>query len=180
MLLAFAFPLLLIIIIAASTYLPSLFLSTDYDFVYATCGNGSGYYEYDCRNFLNDRFAVENGQLTLKPIDPYKDSDRDGTPDMSESYVTRIFRHNTGANESREITLEEAKALSINGLATSPDGVSVQRGYDRGTDFFIFFNTSSDYGYYLTKGEKRQKLNLVIDDDRYYYRDNFKFIGWVK
>lgn len=180
LLLAFFLPVLLISGIALTLYLPSVFLSTDYNFVYATCDYGYNYYSYNCSQFLNSKFSVENGRLLVKEIDPAQDLDRNGVPDINENYVTRIFMHNNGSNESREITLGEAQNLFINNLATSPDGVAVQSGYDRGTDFFIFFDTSSDYGYYLTKGSKRKKLNLVIGDERYYYRDNFKFIGWVE
>lgn len=48
LLLAFLLPVALIIIVAASTYLPSLFLSTDYNFVYTSCTDGRSYYPYPC------------------------------------------------------------------------------------------------------------------------------------
>lgn len=178
--LAFALPLLLIIGLAVSTYVPSLLLSTQYDFVYTTCGDGTNYYyEYNCDTYLNSLYKVENGKLLLRDVDSLQDSDNDKTPDVAENYVTRLFLHDTQANEGREITLNEAQSFNFNELITSPDGVSVESAYNNNMDFFIFFNGSSQYGYYLTKGSKKSKLNLVNDDDRYYYRDNFKFIGWV-
>ena len=178
--LAFMLPLLLIVGLAVSTYIPSLLLSTKYDFVYATCGDGTNYYyEYRCEMYLNSLYTVENGKLLLRDVDPAQDSDNDKTPDVAENYVTRLFLHDTQTNEGREITLNEAQSLDLNKLITSPDGVSVESVYNDSVDFFIFFDGSSNYGYYLTKGRKKSKLNLVNDDDRYYYRDNFKFIGWV-
>ncbi len=178
--LAFMLPLLLIGGLAVSIYLPSLLLSTAYDFVYATCDDGSRYYyNYNCGNYLHDLYAVENGKLVLRDADPMQDLDNDETSDVNEYYVTRLFLHNTHTNEGKEITLSEAQALNFNGLITSPDGVSVEGAYDNDADFFIFFGASSDYGYYLTKGNKRSRLNLVNEDNRYYHRDNFKFIGWV-
>ena len=178
--LAFILPLLLIGGLAISTYLPSMLLSTEYDFVYATCGDGTNYYyEYNCETYLNSLYMVENGKLLLRDINPTQDSDSDGTLDVAENYVTRLFLHDTKANEGREITLQEAQSMGLNGLVTSPDGVSVESAYNNSGDFFIFFNGSSHYGYYLTKGSKKSKLNLVNDDDQYYYRDSFKFIGWV-
>ena len=33
--------------------------------------------------------------------------------------------------------------------------------------------------YYIVKGKGKDRLNLINDTDRYYYRNNFQFIGWV-
>lgn len=170
--LAFVLPVALIVIVALSTYLPSLFLSTDYNFVYSSCTDPQ------CHNYLQKRYSVVNNKLVVNNIDPAQDSDKDGIPDINENYTARIFLHDTKKNESREITLEEAQTLSLSGLLTSPDGVTISSGYDRGAEFFFFYGGPS-YGYYLTKGKRRSKLNLINRDNRYYYRYNFQFIGWV-
>ena len=120
-----------------------------------------------------------NNKIALNYINPAQDSDKDGVPDINENYTARIFLHNTKKNESREITLEEAQTLTLNGLLTSPDGVTVSSNYDRGADFFFLFDGGSSYGYYLTKGKSRRRINLINRNERYYYRDNFQFIGWV-
>ena len=168
-----------IIIVALSTYLPSLFLSTNYNFIYSSCTEGTNYYPHYCNNYLQKRYSVINGKIVVNIIDPVQDSDKDGVPDINENYTARIFLHDTKKNESREITLDETETLSLNGLLTSPDGVTVSSHYNRGGDFFIIFDGGSSYGYYLTKGNSRRKLNLINNDDRYYYRDNFQFIGWI-
>jgi len=179
-LLAFILPVAFISIVALSTYLPSYFLLTDYNFVYSLCTEGANYYSYQCDNYLQKRYSVVNGKLVVNSIDPAQDSDKDGVPDINEKYTARIFLHDTKKNESREITLEEAHMLTLNGLLTSPDGVTVSSNYNRGANFFLFFDGGSSYGYYLTKGRNnRNKLNLINRDDRYYYRDNFQFLGWV-
>ncbi len=179
--LAFVLPVALIAIVALSTYLPSLFFSTDYNFVYSSCTDGRNYYSYRCDNYLQKRYSVVNNKLVVNDIDSTQDSDNDGIPDINENYTARIFLHDTKKNESREITLEEAQTLSLSGLLTSPDRVTVSSYYDRsgGDFFFIFSGGSSSCGYYLTKGKSRSKLNLINRDDRYYYRDSFQFIGWV-
>jgi len=177
--LAFALPIALIAVIALGTYLPSLFLSTDYNFIYSSCTEGANYYPYYCNHYLEKYFSVMNGKLVVNAIDPAQDSDKDGIPDIRENYTARIFLHNTAKNESREITREEARMLTLNGLLTSPDGVTVSSNYDRGANFFPFFDGGSSYGYYLTKGKSHRKLNLINRDDRYYYQNNFQFIGWV-
>ncbi len=161
---AFLLPILLVIGIALSAYWPS-FLSTDYDFVYATCDNRRDYYSDSCVNSLSRLYKVENEKLITVDVPPP---------------TTRLFLHNSKNNEGREITLAEAQTLKLNSLITSPDGVSVENAYGHNVEFFPFFGGSSRSGYYLTKGSRRQKLNLVGEDERYYSgRDNFKFIGWV-
>lgn len=177
--LAFALPVVLIVIVAISTYVPSLFLSTHYNFIYSSCSEGADYYPYYCKTYLQKRYAVMGGKLTINSLDPLQDSDNDGVPDVNENYMARIFLHDTQKNESREITLEEARTLSLNSLLTSPDGVTVSGNYDNGDDFLFLFNNNSTFDYYLTKGRSRSKLNLIHRDDRYYYRDNFQFIGWI-
>ena len=177
--LAFSLPILLIVIVALSTYLPSLFLSTNYNFVYSDCTDGTNYYYHNCNNYLQNRLVVVNGKLVVNDINPTLDSDNDGIPDINENYKERIFLHDTEKNESREITIEEARGLSLNNLVTSPDGISVSSDYSRGAEFLFLFDGGSSYGYYLMKGNNKSKLNLINNDDRYYYQDNFQFIGWV-
>ncbi len=179
LILAFSLPVILIVIVALSTYLPSLFLKTNYNFIYSACTDGTNYYYYNCNKYLQNRYVVVNGSLVINDINPTLDSDNDGILDINENYSTRIFMHDTQKNESREITLEEAQGLSLNSLLTSPDGVSVSSDYSRGADFIFLFDGGSSYGYYLMKGNSKNRLNLINSDDRYYYQDNFQFIGWV-
>ncbi len=180
LLVAFSLPILLIVLIALSAYIPSLFVSTNYNFVYAVCTGSSGnYYPYRCDEYLQKRYSVVSGQLVVNEVDVTIDSDNDGVPDFTEDYTARLFLHDTETNESREIPLEEAQSLSLNELITSPDGVSVTSAYDSGTDFLLVFNGGSAYGYYLVKGNAKRSLNLLNGDSRYSYQDNFKFIGWV-
>jgi len=179
--LAFTLPILLIIIVSLSIYLPSLFISTDYNFVYIACTNGVDYYPYNCDKYLQRRYLVIDDKLVVKEMDPVLDLNNDKMPDTDENYNARIFLHDTVKNESREISLKEAQALTLSNLLTSPDGVTVSSRYDRNNSgvFSIFGGNYSDYGYYLTKGRSRSKINLINSNDRYYYRNNFQFIGWV-
>lgn len=181
LILAFGLPLVLILVVALSTYLPSLFLSTSYNFIYSACTDGTNYYRNSCDNYLEKRYSVVGTRLVVHPVDLSQDLDNDGTPDFDEKYTERIFLHDTKKNESREISLAEAQAMTFNSLLTSPDGVTVSGHYDGsgGDFFFIFDGGSSSYGYYLTKGNSRDKLNLINNSNHYYYRNNFHFIGWV-
>lgn len=178
--LAFALPVVLIVAVALGRYLPSLFVSTSYNFIYTACADTTNYYYYNCEQYLQQRYLVENGKLVTRTVNLKQDNNKDGQPDFNETYDGRIFLHDTKKNESREITLEEAKLLTLNNLLTSPDGITVSSHYDSNRSDFIFFGGgSSSFGYYLTKGNSRSKLHLINNDDRYYYQNNFQFIGWV-
>lgn len=176
---AFSLPILLLVVVALSAYLPSAFLSTNYNFVYAACIDDANRWSYRCDPYLQQKYSVVDGQVVANEIDPTQDSDGDDIPDVQEGYDARLFLYDTLANETREITIEEAAGLQLNELVTSPDGVSVANQYDRGADFFLFYNGGSNYGHYLVKGNAKSKLNVITDNDRYYYGDNFEFLGWV-
>ncbi|MBU1177265.1 MAG: hypothetical protein ABIG88_02920 [Patescibacteria group bacterium] len=165
-LLAFALPIIFILAVVLITYLPSFSISTDYNFIYSSCINDARYYSHNCSGYLQKLYSVVDNELIIK------------IPDVNEGYDARIFLHNTKNNESREITIEEAQTFKLNNLLTSPDGVTVSNYYNRGSEFFLF-GAGSSYGYYLTKGKSKSRLNFINQDDRYYYQDNFKFIGWI-
>ena len=176
LLLAFLLPILLVIFVTLSAYIPSLFISTHYNFVYAACAGNTD--DYACGDYLQDRYAVVGEKLTLVALDPYQDSDQDGISDMQENYTIRVFLHDTKKNESTELPFADAAALRLSALVTSPDGITISSSYDGGGDFF-FINVGSSYGHYLTKGNSRRKLHLITSDNRYNYREQVKFLGWV-
>ncbi len=161
--LAIALPLLLIIIVALWVYIPSWTLSTKYNFIYQSCGVVQ--YPDRCGN----RFLVSDGKLIM------------ATPDEAgnTNVLPRIFLHDTLKNESREIGPAEAQSLMLSELLTSPDGVTVSYK-DKYNNDFLFFGGGSTHGYYLTKGKSEKKLNLINENNYYYYdRNNAMFLGWV-
>jgi len=179
--LAFSIPVIFIAIVAISIYWSSWFLSTNYNFVYATCGSTpSQYYYYPCRGYIANTYTVLEGRLESRVLYPDQDLNRNNTPDIEEGILVRFFIHDTDKNESREITESEAMNLNLNSLLTSPDGVSVSGIQERGADFLLFFSGNSSFAYYLTKGSAKTRLNLIGFDQNYYYNnDRIEFIGWV-
>ena len=178
LLIAFILPLVLITAVALTVYLPSRFVSTNYNFIYTSCTDRANNYTYNCDIYLNKRYTVVDNKLVVNNVDPALDLNNDKIPDK-EIYNARIFLHDTEKNESREITFKEAEDMTLNNLLTSPDGVTVSNYYNSSSDFFIFGGGSSSYGYALTKGKSRSKLNLINNTDGYYYPNNFQFVGWV-
>lgn len=175
--LAFSLPVLLIAGVALSAYLPSIGLATKYDFVYVACVDASRSY-YQCDLWLQKRYGVVDGKISVNAVDPKVDSDKNGVPDVKENYAARIFYHDTLADVTREITLADAQILQLSGLITSPDGMSITGQSQGGGDFLFFSSRGSSYGYYLTKGNAHRRLN-IINSDQYYYNSNFQFVGWV-
>lgn len=171
--LALVLPVIFILIIALRSYLPSLGVKTDYDFLYASCGNGDEYAP-DCNYYLTQKYKIVNGRLVENPVqepvgNPY--------PGGMINYQSHIFVLDTESGESREVTLAKAQELNLSELLTSPDGVTVSGEYNRGSGFFLFDGGSS-YGYYLRKGNRRSEFHPATVTDRY-YRNNFRFLGWI-
>ncbi|MCA9364891.1 MAG: hypothetical protein KC736_03300 [Candidatus Moranbacteria bacterium] len=177
---AFALPIILIIAVALSAYLPSLFLSTQYNFIYMSCADTAGHYSYYrvCENHLKKSYPVIDGKLVVHETDP---STVFNEEKVDKNFTVHIFLHDTEKNESREITLEQARALTLNNLLTSPDGVTISGKYadSAGGPLFLFGGGSQSYNQYLTKGRSHKKLNLINTPNNHYYLENFHFIGWV-
>jgi hypothetical protein len=172
---AFALPIIIIAIIAATLYLPNLFVSTDYNFIYASCTKNVA----NCDDYLAKLYSVQNNKLTIEQTIQDQDTNKSNIIAIEQERSPRLFLHDTKSNESREVTIEEAMSFSLNGLLTSPDGITVSSHYERGNDVFLIFDGNSSFDYYLTKGNHKKKLNLINNDSRYYYRENFHFIGWL-
>lgn len=176
LLVAFALPLLLVLIVALTVYVPSQLFKATYSFLYATCGEASGYY-YDCDQTLATKYVVENNRLVFKP-QPESNEDLNAVSTTPSSTV-HLFVHDTASNENREVTATEAQSLTLSGLLTSPDGVTVSSGYSDSSGDFFLFGGGSSYGYYFAKGRHQRKIDIVTIDDRYGYRKNVHFIGWI-
>ena len=176
---AFMLPLVFIAVVFVTSYIPSAGLTSNFNFVYATCSQGQSPYNYYCSNHLLNLYDIENGRLLEQDIPADLDSDNDGVMDINENYQARLFLHDTANNESEEITFEQAQALTLDERITSPDGVAVKWEYNGGSNFFPFVRYSSRYGYYLTRGNASKELNLINTRNNRYYRDDFRFLGWV-
>lgn len=176
---AFALPLVFILTALLVSYLPTATLAPQFNFVYASCSQGPTSYYYNCGNYLQNRYAVESAQLQQLPIPDTQDSNNDGVLDRAENYESRLFLHDTELNQSRELSLTEVQALTLDEKITAPDGIAIEWEYSSGGNFFPFFDGPSRYGYYLTQGKVRDRLNLVGDKEHSYYQDDLLFLGWV-
>ncbi len=154
-----AIPILMVIFIAASIYLPGLFAPPPkYNFLYITGG------DYRSR----DLYSVQNSKLIKNEIKyPDKDISR-GNP--------KLFAYDVTKNESKEIFFEDAQKLTLNSNIISPDGFEVVKGNYHYDFTSFFFGGDRDYRTWYIKGHNTSK-KLSIQIDGYYY--NSYFIGWV-
>jgi len=88
-----------------------------------------------------------------------------------------FFIHDVSENLSREIQLDEAMELSLDGSVRSPDGFAVETG--RRSSWFIFGYRRDHNRRYLIKESFSEKLKLESDNGAYNYYWNFRFLGWV-
>ena len=155
---ALSIPVLMIVLIATSIYLPALFIKPKTNFVYSVGG------DY-CSQI---RYSVKSGKIIENEIEKLENNYACHYRDA------RLFYYDVERNTSREITLDETNNLTVDDSLKSPDGFEIVPGsysYD-----IFFFSGSSYYDKYLKKGAYSRKLN-TIGSTSYY---DFKFIGWVR
>lgn len=153
-------PILMIIFIAASIYLPSLFVKPQYDFIYTV----DSYYS-------STRYVITNNHLTYEVL-----TNRDQYGSYQQS-TGKLYLYDVDSDKSQEISYETAATLSLNGNTESLDGFSVTRGESSGS-FFPFYYGSSNYDdFYIQNGSVSKKLNDINLGGSSYY--NFRFLGWV-
>ena len=158
-------PLLMILFIGLSIYLPGLFVQPRYNFLYASGGDYSSIKKYDVKN----EKLIEGD---VKYPEKYEGVKKE----------PKLFMHDILKNESREISFEEAQKLILDDHTKSPDGFEIVSG-GYGGDIFSLFYSHSNYGKQYIKGHNVSKeLNIRMSNSSrdYYYYQNFEFIAWIK
>src|SRR5581483_12138441 len=105
LIIGFSIPILMILFVAASIYLPGIFQQPRYNFLYSTDGD---YYD-------NQTYSVSNGRLVINP-------QPSSYPNSRPYPSPQLYVYNVSPNESRPISLQEAENLNINPNVESPDG----------------------------------------------------------
>ncbi len=155
-LLGASIPVLMIIFVVASIYIPLLFVKPKFNFLYVT---GDGYYGKEVYFVKNDRLMKnENRQPEREP---------------------RLFIYDFASDKSREVTFEEAQELILGSDRRSSDGFIVAPGAQSGPGLFLFFfYTDVDYNSQYLVGDKiNKKLNIQSGGSG---DNNFRFLGWLE
>lgn len=162
-------PVLMIVLVAASIYLPGLFAPSPHvNFLYVI-----GDHDY----YAGQEYVVEQGRLAKQVVNiEVKNYPERYTPPS----VSRLFVHDVAMNRSKQISFEEAQGLPLDPSVQSPDGFEVVHG-SRGDGLYpFFFDHSVDYNTWYLKGHNvSKKLNVEALEDRSYYFRRIRFLGWI-
>lgn len=154
-------PILMILFVAGSIYLPGLFVQSKYNFLYVS---GDDYYYY----YDQYQYSVQNGKLVRSEIQ------RPENQNYQPQREVKLYVYDVAKNESKEIFYAEAQNLNLDSNVKSPDGFEIVYG-SRGDGFFP---SERDYNTRYLKGHNvSKKINLQLSGS---YYNNFRFIGWIK
>ncbi|HRH93631.1 MAG TPA: hypothetical protein PKV72_03820 [Candidatus Peribacteria bacterium] len=163
-----AIPIVMVLFVACSIYLPGLFIQPKVDFLYMTGSND----RYSCKMI----YEVHGGTLQhIVPPSPYNDPAY-----VKQECSPMFYVYDVKTNESREVTFEEAQKLKADPSAVSPDGFELVRGNGGGGDFLFLFDMGRDYNSVYLKGHNvSRKVNIKrTGGDEYSYLD-YQFLGWI-
>jgi len=161
-------PVVFIIVIALALFVPSLYVKPQYNFVYSDQSSDNW------NNWYRNMYVVRDGRVTVEtrpvtPNDQYKTYRGDNAS---------LFLYDVKTNTARSITLAEAQALTLDPSPSSPDGYVVR--YEYGNDgIFELFGSDSSYGYVITKGNGKKRLDAMVND-MYRGSGSYTVLGWVK
>ena len=178
-----AIPVVMMLFVAGSIYLPGLFVKPHFSFIYLADYNG-GYtpvggrphYEVnkDGKLIFVDSTPEEKKQIAIY----YKDNLGAMRPPTPSS---AFYKYDVTTDSATKITLEEAQMLTLDGSAQSPDGFELVRGGGGGDFFPFFYNNNGDYNArYLSGHNTSKRLNLVYPASTpdYYYQE-ITLLGWI-
>ncbi len=164
--LAIALPMVMIVFVAASVYLPRMWApKPQYNFLYQSDERYGAAYEYSYTVY------VRNGRLTRQGTNCGQDRDVQGKVGQVVCVEPRLYLYDVQTGESRAIELEEAQKLKLDDRTQSPDGFEVKTG----GGYSGPFGGSSEMAAYLSGHMMSQKLNLGGLNEVY----AFQFLGWT-
>jgi hypothetical protein len=162
--LGIAIPILMILFVAGSIYLPGIFIKPRVNFLYVS---GDGYY------YNQQQYSVQNEKLVKNEITQIENYSNN-----QPKIAAKLFIYDVAMNTGKEVSFDEAQKLNLDSNNISPDDFEIAQGGAGGGVFPFFFYSGSDYNTrYLTGHNISKKLNIQTGGS---YYDNFRFLGWIK
>ena len=163
-----AIPILMVIFVAVSIYVPGLFIKPTVNFLYVNGNNDS----YSCAWV----YETHGGVVTrIEQPNSLKDPGYIRSDCEQELYVYDVEK-----NESLPITFEEAQRLRLDESPISSDGFELVRGNSGGGDFLFLFDMGRDYNSVYLKGHNvSRKANIRPSGDVEYTYLNYQLLGWI-
>lgn len=171
--LLFAVPAGIAVVVMLVVYVPQLLAKPRYDFIYASC------LEYSCSTI-----RVEGGKVIPRSSSQLSegiDAVPDGAPiDLKYDYgrygaVSQLYYYDVSERSTRALSDSEASRYELDTSSRSPDGYVLEREQSSGG--FLFWG-SNHSGWYLKDGLKKKEVDIHPSSS--YYVGNIDFIGWVK
>ena len=161
LILGFSIPIVMILFVAASIYIPGIFSNPKYNFLYSS---GQDYYS---RNI----YQVRNGKLIQvpQPTPSYRNYTQYQDPPL--------YIHNVKTNESTYISFTEALSLHVDTNSESPDGYKIEDGQSSSGFFPFFWYDRNYYSKYIVGHNVSRKMNIIKSGANYY--DSIQFLGWI-
>ncbi len=168
---AVAIPVVLLALVAIIVYFRQGTLEPTQDFLYSSMNNSR--YVYQQGGYTVDA----NGKLTK--FDPFVNYPKDPVatrPDMQYGTTTYpdLYVYDVQTDTVRQVTFEEASALSLDSAFRSIDGYQVQTGDSSG--LIPLFGGADYRNRYIVKGSTGKRLDLPQTSEYY----DFQFIGWIR
>jgi hypothetical protein len=173
LILGVSIPILMIILIISSIYLPGLFVKPKFNFLYIS-GESGTYYHNQPLYIVENEKLLKNKIITPEKQNNYYENYYYDPP----KYNGKFYIYDVTKNEAREISFAMAQNLKIDSNKKSPDGFEVVYG-SRSDGFFPFmYGPGNDYKTRYLKGQGlSKKLNLLLEGE---YSSYYNFIGWIK
>ena len=160
-------PILMIVFIALSIYLPQFFLNPQYDFLYVSGEN----YSYSFPKYIVEGNTV----VKREPTEAEKEQ-------WGYRYDESILRvYSAEKDVSTVISFADAQKLKLNPNSVSPDGFEVthsRRNYSLFSEVFGGGYRGSGYVIRKKNGSGDGKKIDIDTSGSYYY--GFKFLGWIE
>lgn len=189
---AIGLPLLVILVVFVVAFLPRLFFTPKYDFIYAISDNNSSAYSY---YYFNEgkMYNVVDGKIErITPVirPEYVNNGKEDSIKRLPVNLTNIpepkqnlYIYRSKTDSFEPITYDQARKLTLTGNSSAPDGTVLVRPdyYSRGIVGEIIGGSRDRRSFYLKNGTWVKDVTLSNADDNYYYYGNndFYFLGWV-
>jgi hypothetical protein len=162
-----AIPVIMVIVVAATIYLPRLANKPQYDFLYQT---GGDYY-------TQSQYVVENGKLIKLDI-PDEELEKVPPYERARTKNVTLYRYDVQTNTNQALSLAEAEVLKLDPNNESPDGFSLTRG-SYGGDIFALFGGGSQREWYLKSDKTSFEIDLKNTSDEYWFNNGGTLLGWI-
>jgi hypothetical protein len=187
---ALGLPMVLILVVALMSYLPSIISKSEYNFLYTKDYRSEQHFVFrdgQCKSYEKYYFVNKEGGIELRDFYISQSSEVDPERELADfcqgspvvyQEAPDLYEFDFKTGQSIKVNPEDISRYKITSTRSSPDGYKVEYRYIN-NGIFDLFGSSNNEGFHLTKNNKPvRKLNLEVSNS-YYYDRNFKWVGWI-